>query len=82
MVVAVQSTWRRYQNIELLNKRYGEEHFHVRILESNPNWPTNNFSDFMRLLTLDGYFTFWVNSLTLPYIAPKKWTLEPVEYET
>jgi len=82
MVAAVQSTWRCYRNIELLIKRHGEEHFHVRILESNPNWPINNLSDFMRLLTLDGYFTFWMNSLTLRYIAPKKWTLEPVEYET
>lgn len=82
LVAAVQVTWRCYRNLELLVDRYRNESLIVRVTEGDPAWSTADVSDFMRLVTLDGHFAFWMGSLLLRGLAPKNWTLEPAPTET
>ena len=76
MVAAVQTTWRCYCNMELLIKKYRDTPLYVRFLNHNPDWQIDNLTEFMRLLNLDNYFNFWLNSLILRNISPDNWTLD------
>jgi len=82
IVAATQISWRCYRNMELLIERHGADPLHVRVLKGDPDWQIDSISEFMRLLTLDGYFTFWMQSLMLRHMAPGSWKLEPVLQET